>query len=128
VELKTATGDSSPFVFLCKDQWARTLKRRHSFQEQGIVEQWGSKELMGSALRDFKLYCTKAGIKTHKKLNLHSLRKGYGSNMAQFCPPPHTLKELMGHSSIVTTMDYYVQDVDENKKKAVEGLDRMMGE
>jgi integrase len=34
----------------------------------------------------------------------------------------------MGHSSIVTTMEYYVQDVDENKKKAVEGLDRMMGE
>ncbi|HML76155.1 MAG TPA: tyrosine-type recombinase/integrase [Anaerohalosphaeraceae bacterium] len=64
---------------------------------------------------------------THKKLNLHSLRKGYGSNMAKLCPP-HTLRELMGHSSIVTTMEYYVQDVDENKKKAVEGLDRMMEE
>jgi integrase len=55
------------------------------------------------------------------------LEKGYGSNMAKLCPP-HTLRDLMGHSSIVTTMEYYVQDVDENKKKAVEGLDRMMGE
>jgi len=25
-------------------------------------------------------------------------------------------------------MEYYIQDVDENKKKAVEGLDRMMEE
>jgi len=40
--------------------------------------------------------------------------EGYGSNMAKLCPP-HTLKELMGHSSIVTTMEFYVQDVDENK-------------
>lgn len=33
--------------------------------------------------------------------------------------PPNTLRQLMGYSSIVTTMDYYVQDVDENKKKEV---------
>ena len=126
-ELKRVDGKSSPFLFMCKDQWERALERWHYFQEQGIVEQWNSKELAGSARRDFQSYCRLAGITTHKKLNLHSLRKGYGSNMAKLCPP-HTLRELMGHSSIVTTMEYYVQDVDENKKKAVEGLDRMMGE
>jgi len=124
-ELKRVDGKSSPFLFMCKDQWERALERWHYFQEQGIVEQWNSKELAGSARRDFQSYCRLAGINTHKKLNLHSLRKGYGSNMAKLCPP-HTLRELMGHSSIVTTMEYYVQDVDENKKKAVEGLDRMM--
>ncbi len=64
---------------------------------------------MGSALDLFMRYCKKAGIKTHKKLNLHSLRKGYGSNMHLHCPP-QTLKELMGHSSIVTTMEFYIQD------------------
>lgn len=86
VELKTATGDSSPFVFLCKDQWARTLNRWHSFQEQGIVEQWGSKELMGSALRDFKLYCTKAGMKTQSPFPPKRLWFQYGSILS----PPHT--------------------------------------
>jgi len=126
-ELKRVDGKSSPFLFLCKDQWERALNRWHSFQEKGIVEQWDSKELAGSARRDFQSYCRLAGITTHKKLNLHSLRKGYGSNMAKLCPP-HTLRELMGHSSIITSMEYYVQDVDENKKKAVEDLDRMMGE
>jgi len=126
-ELQEADGDSNPFVFLCNDQWNRALNRWHLFLTENRQEQWDSKELMGSALRDFKSYCKQAGIKTHKKLNLHSLRKGYGSNMHKLCPP-QTLKELMGHSSIVTTMEFYVQDSDENKEKAVEGLDRMMGQ
>jgi len=34
----------------------------------------------------------------------------------------------MEYFSIGTTMEFYVQDADENKKKTVEGLDRMMGE
>ena len=124
-QLKEADGYSSPFVFLSMKHWERVLGTWHSFIEKDIQDQWDSKELMGSALRDFKSYCRKAGIITHKKINLHSLRKGYGSNMAKICPP-HTLKELLGHSSIVTTMEFYVQDVDENKKKAIEELDRMM--
>ena len=125
LELKEIDGGGSPFVFLCQDQWQRALTRWHLFTEGGMQEQWNSKELIGSALRDFKSYCRKAGINTHKKLNLHSLRKGYGSNMAKICPA-HTLRSLMGHSSILTTMEFYVQDIDENKKKAVELLDKMM--
>jgi hypothetical protein len=41
--------------------------------------------------------------------------------------PANTLKDLMGHSSIITSMKFYVCSIDENKKKAVEGLDRLMG-
>jgi integrase len=126
-QLKEVDGNSSPFVFLCEDQWERVLGRWHCYLDQGIQEQWDSKKVMGTALKYFKSYCRKAGIITHKKLNLQSLRKAYGSNMAKVCPP-HTLKELMGHSSIVTTMDYYIQDVDENKKQAIKQLDRMMEE
>ena len=124
-DLKNVDENSSPFVFLNEEQWTRVLGRWHLFSDTGKEEKWDSKELMGSALKTFKRYCDKAGIKTHKKLNLHSLRKGYGSNMHKHCPP-QTLKELMGHSSIVTTMEYYVQDTDENKIQAVKALDRMM--
>ena len=45
-----------------------------------------------------------------------------------FQDPPLRIKELMGHSSILTSMDYYIQDVDENKKQAIKQLDRMMEE
>ena len=61
-ELQKVDGKSSPFVFLCKDQWERALNRWHSFVEKNIVEQWDSKELAGSARRDFQSYCKLAGI------------------------------------------------------------------
>ena len=48
-------------------------------------------------------------------------------NLMNLGTPANTLKELMGHSSIVTTMKFYINSIDENKKKAVEGLDRLMG-
>ena len=83
-DLKEADGYSSPFVFLSMKHWERVLGTWHSFIEKDIQDQWDSKELMGSALRDFKSYCRKAGIITHKKINLHSLRKGYGSNNGAF--------------------------------------------
>ena len=51
----------------------------------------------------------------------------YGTNLVNIGTPANTLKELMGHSSIVTTMKFYVNSIDENKKKAAEGLDRLMG-
>ena len=59
---------------------------------------------------------------------VHCLRKSYGTNLANLGTPAHTLKELMGHSSIVTTQKYYLQSTDANKQKAVEGLDRIMDE
>ena len=83
--------------------------------------------MMSHALKQFKRYCKKAGIETNKKLNLHCLRKGYGTNLMKIGTPANTLKDLMGHSSIITSMKFYVNSIDENKKKAVEGLDRLMG-
>jgi integrase len=81
---------------------------------------------MWHVLRDFKIYCRKAGIKTDKKLTLHCLRKSYATNLANAGIPVNTLKDLLGHSSVAVTMSYYVSSLDENKKKAVGILDRMM--
>jgi len=94
---------------------------------EGKSDEWQNRYMMSNALRQFKLYCEKAGIKTDKRLNLHCLRKGYGTNLMKIGTPANTLKDLMGHSSIVTTMKYYVNSIDENKRLAVEGLDRLMG-
>jgi integrase len=61
-------------------------------------------------------------------LSVHCLRKGYGTNLADLNTPPHTLRDLMGHSSINTTMTFYIKSTDENKKKAVRGLEELMRE
>jgi hypothetical protein len=33
----------------------------------------------------------------------------------------------MGHGSTITTQKYYLKSTDANKKKAVDGLEKMMG-
>ncbi|HEG42425.1 hypothetical protein LCGC14_2908350 [marine sediment metagenome] len=95
--------------------------------KEDISDQWQNRHMKSDALNQFKRFCKKAEIETNKKLNLHCLRKGYGTNLVNLGIPVNTLKDLMGHSSIVTTMKFYVNSIDENKKKAVEGLDRLMG-
>lgn len=94
---------------------------------EGRSKEWQNDMMMNNALRNFKQHCRWAGIKTDKRLALQELRKGYGTNLANLGTPMQTLKDLMGHSSIVTTMEYYVNSVDANKLKAVAGLDQLMG-
>lgn len=128
-KLKQADGMSSPFVFLSKEQWERVLNKWKSYQAQGIEGKWSSKDMMGSALRDFKRYCKQAGIQTTDKLNIHCLRKAFCTNHAvNLGIPSRTLKEIVGHSSSTTTEKFYIQDIDANKQKAVEGMDRLMRE
>ena len=68
------------------------------------------------------------GIETDDKLSVQELRKSYGTNLANLGTPVHTVQQLMGHSSIITTQKYYLKSTDENRKKAVEGLEKMMEE
>ena len=55
------------------------------------------------------------------------LRKAYGTNLANLGTPIHTLKDLMGHASITTTMKFYLKSTDVNKKQAVRGLEDLVG-
>jgi integrase len=61
------------------------------------------------------------------RLSVHCLRKSYGTNLADLGTPVHTLKSLMGHSNIQTTMKFYIKNNDENSMKAVRGLEGLMG-
>jgi integrase len=77
--------------------------------------------------RDFVCHCKKAGIITSDRLSVHCFRKSYGTNLADLGTPVHTLKFLMAHSDIQTTMKYYIKNNDENSMKAVRGLEGLMG-
>ena len=39
-----------------------------------------------------------------------NISKGYGTNLADLGTPVHTLKELMGHSNIQTTLKFYIKN------------------
>jgi len=79
--------------------------------------------MVNNTNRDFVVNCKRAGIVSSDRLSVHCLRKSYGTNLADLGTPVHTLKELMSHSNIQTTMKFYIKNNDENSRKAVEGLE-----
>ena len=126
-KLQSVSDLRCPFVFLDEKGYERVKKNWHKLQEEGNTKKWANRYIFCS-LKTFQRLCKRAGIRTTKKLTLHCLRKAYGTNMANLPTPIQTLKELMGHSKIETTMTYYVYSSDENKKKAVRQLDKIMKE
>ncbi len=64
--------------------------------------------MVNNVLRDFKGHSRQAGIKPTGKLTIHTLRKSCGQNWADHMSM-HVVKELMGHSSIATTQEFYTQ-------------------
>jgi integrase len=121
LKLQEQSEEGNPFVFLSKKNYERVIDTWHNYLKNN-GEDWDNKKLMSNARRDLKWFCKKAGIETTDKLNIHSLRKGYGTNIANLGVPAHTLKDLMGHSSVTTTMEYYVKSIDANRRTAVEKL------
>ncbi|MFC1782293.1 tyrosine-type recombinase/integrase [Planctomycetota bacterium] len=79
-----------------------------------------------NVLRTFRAACIRAGIKTDKSLTLHCLRKSFAQNLADNGTPISTLKELMGHSDIQTTAEFYLQTTDANEQRACQVLDQIM--
>ncbi len=84
--------------------------------------------MVNNTNRDFVVNCKRAGIVSSDRLSVHCLRKSYGTNLADLGTPVHTLKSLMGHSNIQTTMKFYIKNNDENSMKAVRGLEGLMVE
>lgn len=69
--------------------------------------------------RQFKLARRKAGL--GEGIHFHSLRHSFASNLAISGVPIITIKELLGHSSIISTQIYSHSDLD-SKRSAIEKL------
>ncbi len=126
-QLKEQSSSDNPYVFLTGDRLKHIKQKWADWQKGGIEDKWKNGTMVNNTNRNFTLHCKKAGIVTSDKLSVHCLRKSYGTNLADLGTPVHTLKDLMGHSSIATTMKFYIKSTDENKKKAVRGLEGLMG-
>jgi len=127
-QLRSEAVDGNPFVFLGMKRYKALQAKWREMLEKNEAGKWDSSMIINNLLRTFRTCCEKAGIKTNRRLNLHCLRKAYGTNLANVSTPVQTLKALMGHSSIKTTMEFYLCSCDSNEKKAVAELDRIMQE
>jgi len=57
---------------------------------------------------------------------MHTLRHTYATRCIEAGMRPKTLQMLLGHSNIGITMNLYVHLTDDEKKKEVEKVERML--
>ncbi len=127
-QLKEQSNLKNPYVFVTDDRVKHIKEKWTDWKTNGRENKWKNSTMVNNTNRNFNVHCKNAGIVTSDKLSVHCLRKGYGTNLADLGTPPHTLRALMGHSNINTTMKFYIKTTDENKKKAVRGLEDLMNE
>jgi len=88
-------------------------------------KKWKSKHVVNNVLRNFKAHVKRAGIKPVGKFTIHTLTKCYGQNCADYLPM-NVVKELMGHSNISTTAEFYNQVDRDHEKKAAEVVQKLL--
>ena len=123
LEVQAQATEGCPFVFLNPERWERVRAKWNQFQQEGRAAEWRNSHVCNNALRNFKARCRKAGIVTSAKLTIHCLRKSYAQNLADAGTPIHTLKKLMGHSSVKTLECFYIRSSDANETRALSVLD-----
>jgi len=128
IELKKQSSSKNPYVFLAGDRLKKIKDKWVRWKDEDKIDDWKNSVMVNNTNRDFVVNCKRAGIVSSDRLSVHCLRKSYGTNLADLGTPVHTLKSLMGHSNIQTTMKFYIKNSDENSMKAVRGLENLMGE
>ena len=127
-----------PFILLTSERWqrvkrnwdlCRTGKPWKKNAKTGELEpgDWENRFMINNVLRSMRSHVAKAGIKLTAPVTLHTLRKSFAQNHADSGTPSATLKGLMGHSSITTTEQYYLQRSDENDKAATRRYEQLLG-
>ncbi len=125
LEAQTQATAGCPFVFLSSERWELVKVKWQQFRREGRSAEWQNIHVCNNALRNFKTRCRKAGIVTSAKLTIHCLRKSYAQNLADVSTPIHTLKKLMGHSSVKTLESFYIRSSDANEAEAHRALNRL---
>jgi integrase len=115
--------ESVPYILLTKERYERVKAKWHGLREKR--KPWRNRYMVNNVLRNFKSHYKRAGIKPVGSLTVHTLRKCAGQNWADHLPM-NVVKELMGHSSIATTQEYYTQVDRDHEVKAVRAIQRLL--
>lgn len=126
VKLQNTATSNNPFLFITNERWGKVQQKWIQYRAQKKTKKWQNRDMCNNLLRNFKVHCRYAGIKTEEKLTLHCLRKSYAQNLANNNIPVATLKNLMGHCSIRCTEDYYLKASTPNELAAVKVLNSLI--
>jgi len=120
---QTEAPESVPFVLLTRERHERVKVKWQAIRKKGLP--WKNRYLVNNVLRNFKTHVKRAGIKPVGKLTVHTLRKCAGQNWADYLPM-NVVKELMGHSNIATTQEFYTTVDRDHEKKAAQVVQRLL--
>lgn len=98
---------------------------KYIYQDNDIVfaKSDGTFQNPRELLRQFHRILEKAGV---RKCRFHDLRHTFASLLLQAGETPKIIQELLGHSSIITTMDVYTHVVDNGKVGAIQKLNNLL--
>lgn len=112
-----------PYILLTEDRLQRIIFRWQNLRKEG--KPWRNRYMINNILRNFRSHCKRAGIKPVGKFTVHTLRKCAGQNWADYLPM-NVVKELMGHSNIATTAEFYNQVDAEHEAKAAKVIQQLI--
>ena len=114
-QLQAQAPEGVPYILLTGERCERVRKKWRELCKEG--EPWLNRYMVHNVLRQFKKHCKRAEIKPVAKLTIHTFRKSCGQNWADHLPM-NVVKELMGHSDIATTVEFYNQVDEDHLAKA----------
>lgn len=115
-QYQTQAPEGVPYILLTEKRFAIVKAKWDQLKIK--KKPWLNRYMINNVLRNFKGRCKRTGIQPIGTLTIHTLRKCAGQNWADYLPM-NVVKELMGHSTIVTTQKYYSQvDADHEAKAA----------
>ncbi len=121
--------DGVPYVLLTAERWTRVRDRwqlcrlkkpwkRVGFTDEREWVEWENRHMVNNVIRDMRSLVRQAHLELTAPLTVHTLRKSFGQNHADAGTPIHVLQGLMGHASITTTREFYLQAADANEREA----------
>jgi integrase len=122
-EWQAKAPEGVPYILLTKQRYERVKAKWQRLRNQR--QPWKNRYMVNNVLRDFKRHFKRGGIKPVAKLTVHTLRKSCGQNWADHLPM-NVVKELMGHSKVETTLEFYNQVDSDHEAKAARVIQQLI--
>ena len=123
LELHENAPEGVPYVFMTADRFQRVKAKWQQCQKQR--QQWQNSFMANNLMTRFQSAFKRAGIRPDTKFTLHVLRKNCIQNWADELPINVT-KQLAGHATTETTLQYYNQVDGYHYDKAVSVIERLI--
>lgn len=128
-----------PYILVTEERWRRLRERWHLCRDHKpwkldqktgslVWIDWENRYMVNNVARTIRSHARRAGVKATAPLNIHTFRKSFAQNHANAGTPIHVLQRLMGHASITTTREFYLQQSDENEKAAVRRYESLLAD